>query len=192
MRQRILFIVLLVVVVLVGYTVFRPKPRPKARAEVGRKPATPVQTIRPTAPTSTPAVARPELKSETLKTQLRQKDTMKARPAIALEEKKPESTKPDTTKLQITKKPDTLKLIKEREMLKWGTDPFIRDWVLATEIKDLRLKAVTISGTKAYALINDQIFEKGEAIMGKRIIAIEKDKVILEQGGRQFTLFLGE
>ena len=63
---------------------------------------------------------------------------------------------------------------------------------MATEIKDLKLKAVTLSGIKAYALINDQILERGEAIMGKRIIDIEKDKVILEQGGRQFTLFLGE
>jgi type II secretory pathway component PulC len=74
----------------------------------------------------------------------------------------------------------------------WGADPFIRDWVLSEEIKDLKLKAVTQSGTKAYALINDQILETGELIQGKKIVAINKDNVILEQGDRKFTLLLGQ
>lgn len=74
----------------------------------------------------------------------------------------------------------------------WGTDPFTRDWVLSEAVKDLRLKAITQSGNKAYALINDQILEAGEMIQGKRIVSIEKDNVILEQGERRFTLMLGQ
>jgi len=74
----------------------------------------------------------------------------------------------------------------------WGSDPFVRDWVMVNELAELNLKAITIGGEKAYALINDQILEEGDQISGKRIVLIEKDKVVLEQGGRTFNLLLGE
>lgn len=89
-------------------------------------------------------------------------------------------------------KPESTVVETEAEKGKWGTDPFARGWMLGTEISDLRLRAITQSGNKSYALINDQILEVGEAIAGKRIVAIEKDRVILEQSGRTFTLILGE
>lgn len=204
LRQRLLFIVLLVVVVLVGYTILRPKPKPRAKVSTEQKTA--IARTQTLTPKSTPTVAKQEVKAETLKpSQIL--DTATSKPvAVAEKPKEPISVsskpskalptiseKPDTTKTlpAVSQKPITQPVTEEKEE-KWGTDPFIRDWVLATEIKDLRLKAVTISGTKAYALINDQILEKGEVIMGKRIVQIERDKVILEQGGRQFTLFLGE
>lgn len=74
----------------------------------------------------------------------------------------------------------------------WGTDPFVRDWVMINELANLSLKAITIGGERSYALINDQILEEGDQISGKRIVRIESDKVTLEQGGRTFTLMLGE
>jgi hypothetical protein len=74
----------------------------------------------------------------------------------------------------------------------WGTDPFVRDWIMINELSNLSLKAVTMGGDRAYALINDQILEEGDQISGKRIAKIESDKVTLEQGGRTFTLLLGE
>jgi hypothetical protein len=74
----------------------------------------------------------------------------------------------------------------------WGSDPFVRDWLLVNELAEMRLNAITIGGERAYALINDQIMEEGDQISGKRIAKIESDKVILEQGGRTFTLLLGE
>ncbi|MEO0082016.1 MAG: hypothetical protein ABIL25_06970 [candidate division WOR-3 bacterium] len=74
----------------------------------------------------------------------------------------------------------------------WGSDPFVRDWVLVNELAELSLKAITMGGERAYALINDQILEEGDQISGKRIVKIEADKVILEQGGRTFNLLLGE
>jgi len=78
------------------------------------------------------------------------------------------------------------------EPVTWGSDPFVRDWVLTDELAELNLKAITKGGDKAFVLINDQILEQGDAIGGKRIAAIESDKVILEQGGRSFILMLGE
>jgi hypothetical protein len=204
LRQRLLFIVLLVVVVLVGYTILRPKPKTRTKTQVSEK-STAVKAPATTTPKVVSPVAKTEVKSET--TLKITSDTTKAKEATG----KPKPTtatgasvKIDSSKLAVSPKPDTSKPKadkttitqlapeKEKPVVKWGNDPFVRDWVLATEIKDLKLKAVTISGTKAYALINDQILEQGEAIMGKRIVDIERDKVILEQGGRQFTLFLGE
>ncbi len=74
----------------------------------------------------------------------------------------------------------------------WGADPFVRDWVMVNELANLSLKAITLGGDNPYALINDQILQVGDEISGKRIVSIESDKVTLEQGGRTFTLLLGE
>ena len=74
----------------------------------------------------------------------------------------------------------------------WGTDPFVRDWVMVNELANLKLKAITLGGDRPYALVNDQILQVGDEISGKRIVNIESDNVTLEQGGRTFTLLLGE
>lgn len=74
----------------------------------------------------------------------------------------------------------------------WGADPFVRDWIMGNELANLRLKAITLGGERPYALINDQILQIGDEISGKRIANIESDNVTLEQGGRTFTLLLGE
>ena len=74
----------------------------------------------------------------------------------------------------------------------WGADPFVRDWVMVNELANLRLKAITLGGDRPYALINDQILQVGDEISGKRVAKIESDNVTLEQGGRTFTLLLGE
>ena len=74
----------------------------------------------------------------------------------------------------------------------WGSDPFVRDWVMVNELANLKLKAITLGGERPYALINDQILQVGDEISGKRVTKIESDNVTLEQGGRTFTLLLGE
>ena len=74
----------------------------------------------------------------------------------------------------------------------WGMDPFVRDWVMVNELANLKLKAITLGGERPYALINDQILQIGDEISGKQVVKIESDNVTLEQGGRTFTLLLGE
>jgi hypothetical protein len=74
----------------------------------------------------------------------------------------------------------------------WESDPFVRDWVMVNELANLKLKAITLGGERPYALINDQILQVGDEIGGKRVVKIEADNVTLEQGGRTFTLLLGE
>lgn len=82
--------------------------------------------------------------------------------------------------------------VEPRQPESWGSDPFVRDWIMINEVSNLSLKAITIGGDRSYALINDQILEEGDQISGKQIVRIESDKVTLEQGGRTFTLMLGE
>ncbi|MEO0098276.1 MAG: hypothetical protein ABIK99_04735 [candidate division WOR-3 bacterium] len=98
------------------------------------------------------------------------------------EEKRKEERKPATTLIPA-----------EKEVSEgWGEDPFVRDFSFLTEIKDLRLTAITISESKSYALINNMIVSVGDEIAGKRIVAIDKDKVVVEKGGRKFEVYLGQ
>lgn len=78
------------------------------------------------------------------------------------------------------------------EPIVWGSDPFVRDWMLMSEVANLNLRAITVTSDGASALINDQIVQVGDQISGKRVVSIEQDRVTLEQGGRTFTLTLGE
>ncbi len=164
MRSRILFIILVIVILLAVYTFF-----------VRQKIARPVVASSIAKSKSAVKEKTQNVKKSLTEVEKTITQTVSAQPATILNNQV--STLPEQ---------DTVKI------LKWGSDPFVRPWILSSEIKDLKLKAITISGKKAYALINDQILETGEMIAGKSITAIEKDKVILEQGGRTFTLLLGE
>ncbi len=78
------------------------------------------------------------------------------------------------------------------EPIEWGSDPFVREWILVSEVANLDLRAITVTSSGASALINNQILQVGDEILGKRVVSIDEDKVTLEQGGRTFTLTLGE
>lgn len=166
MRQRILIIVLGVVILLAIYTFF-----------IRRKPTT-VSSLNKTK-------SKIQEKANAIKEQTKTAAPIKA---VTQAVKEPVKT---IVKTVITKPESTL-VESDTVQGKWGTDPFVRNWVLTSEVSDLKLKAITQSGTKAYALINDQILEAGEIIAGKKIVSIEKDKVVLEQGDRTFTILLGQ
>ncbi len=174
MRQRILLIVLGIVILLAIYTFFIRKPSnrigktvTKAKSQVIEKAA--VVKEKTTAVTEKVTAIKPV--KEITKVV---KEPVKA----VINAIKPKS--------------DSVQIESESEIGKWGTDPFVRDWVMSTEMSSLKLKAITQSGNRAYVLINDQILESGEIISGKKIVSIESDKVILEQGGKTFTLLLGQ
>jgi|UniRef100_A0A7C3V0C2 type II secretory pathway component PulC len=117
----------------------------------------------------------------------------KARPSLM---KKPEEIK-ETVPIEKEKKPEAKKETKPvpapiAQEEGWGEDPFVRDFSFLTEIKDLRLTAITISESKSYALINDMIVSVGDEIAGKKIVAIDKDKVVVEKGGKRFEVYLGQ
>jgi hypothetical protein len=75
--------------------------------------------------------------------------------------------------------------------LAWGGDPFVRDWLLAGELRDLKLKAVTL-GERPLALINDRVVARGDTVSGKRVAEITRDSVVLEFGGQRRGLKIGD
>lgn len=163
MRQRILTLLGIAVAVLALYTVvFRP--RPAGPKFIG--------------------VAASERLAGAVATQTTQSTKTTGAPGTAAEPAAPAEAgapaKPEPPELATA------------EPVEWGADPFVRDWILINELANLRLKAITLGGDGASALINDQILQAGDQIAGKRIVRIELDKVTMEQGGRTFTLVLGE
>ncbi|MEO0075229.1 MAG: hypothetical protein ABIK31_03880 [candidate division WOR-3 bacterium] len=161
MRQRILFIILGIVVLLAIYTFFL-RPKPKVAQQVAQTKAKAAQQAK------------------------------KAKTEVTAKTK--EVTKKISEPIKSVVKTEAEATIVEAvsDKGKWGTDPFVRDWVISEEISDLKLSAITQSGSKAYALINNQIVEVGEMIAGKKIIAINRDNVVLQQGDRKITLMLGQ
>jgi len=128
---------------------------------------------------------------------LRQRPELKAVSAAAAEATgaKANAVQPAPAALEPAAKPaDTTGALTPKVLPPetWGTDPFVRDWVMVNELANLKLKAITLGGERPYALINDQILQIGDEISGKRVVNIESDNVTLEQGGRTFTLLLGE
>jgi len=81
--------------------------------------------------------------------------------------------------------------IKDSTPAEWVGDPFVRDWLMAGELRDMKLRAVTI-GAKSLALINDRIVAKGDTINGKRVTEITRDSVVFEFGGQRRGLKIGE
>jgi len=166
LRQRILLIVLGVVILLAIYTFF-----------IRRKPAV-VSNLNKTK-------SKIQEKTSTIKEQVKTAAPLKE---VTQAVKEPVKA---IVKTGVSK-PESILVESNTVKGKWGTDPFVRNWVMTAEVSDLKLKAITQSGAKAYALINDQILEAGEIIAGKKIVSIEKDKVVLEQGDRTFTIMLGQ
>jgi len=162
LRQRILLILGAAVAMLAVYT-FVLRPRPSMR----------------------PVTADLRSVSEQLQVSVAAKATGKAAPAPAVKAAEPEAPAPDNVSAMATAPAPA-------QPESWGSDPFVRDWMLVNELANLSLKAITLGGEQSYALINDQILQEGDQISGKRIVRIESDKVTLEQGGRTFTLLLGE
>ena len=166
MRQRILLIVLGVVIILAIYTFF-----------LRRKPAL-VSNMNKTK-------SKIQEKVSTVKEQVNVNTQVQQ---ITKAVKEPIKTVVNA----VIPKSESVRVESDLSAGKWGTDPFVRNWVTTSEVSDLKLKAITQSGTKAYALINDQILEAGEIIAGKKLVSIDKDRVVLEQGDRTFTILLGQ
>ncbi len=168
MRQRILTILGVAVALLALYTIFfSARPGVKWSSAVGQA-------------------------SEQARSSLASEATGSAQESAGEEEVEAATTETASDEKAGRETDKTVAAAEEKQPETWGSDPFVRDWVMVNELAEMNLNAITIGGEKAYALINDQILEVGDVISGKRIVMIETDKVVLEQGGRTFDLLLGE
>lgn len=171
MRQRLIVLIGILIVVLLLFTFLRPKPKSKV--------TTITKEIKPKVkPETLVTLPNKEIKKESIVSLPVKKETVTL--AKPLEKKETLGLKPITTQ----------EVIEDTE--KWGEDPFVRDFSYLAEMKSLVVSAITISENEAYAIINNQIVHVGDILDGKKVVAIEKDRVIVEKGGKRFTIFLGE
>jgi hypothetical protein len=92
---------------------------------------------------------------------------------------------------EVAAQPEAAAAPSDTTPLAWQSDPFVRDWMLAGELRDMKVRAVTL-GAKPLALINDRIVALGDTISGKRVAAITRDSVVFEFGGQRRSLKIGE
>jgi len=166
MRQRLIALVGILVIILVIFTLLRPKPKSK------------ITTLAKEMKKETLAVLPQKEISETKVIQPIKKESLAIEKPVV---------KKETLKLTIVKPKEV-----EVDTETWGEDPFVREFSYVSEMKSLIVSAITISENEAYAIVNNQIVHVGDMIDGKKVIAIEKDKLIVEKGGKRFTIFLGE
>lgn len=88
----------------------------------------------------------------------------------------------------------------------WRRDPFrkqvekmnllnlnkVVETILVPKLGNLHLTAISKSGNKSYALINDQILTVGEVMNGYKVVNIQATQVILKKNDFSFTLTLPE
>ena len=55
---------------------------------------------------------------------------------------------------------------------------------------EIAIKGILWNGREYFAIINDEVMKKGGQLGQVKIKEIEKDRVILEYGDREFTVFL--
>ena len=70
----------------------------------------------------------------------------------------------------------------------WGRNPFIPAG--QRESFGLSLKGIIWDEEEPFAIINEKIVRKGDEIEGKKVIEIERDKVIMNDGKSNFELKL--
>lgn len=170
MNRRILYILIVVVVLVLAVVLLGPKIFGKSPAATA---ATTTKSSKRGATSDTGALASKATKAKG-----------KARAAKGKGAKEAEV---------VSKAPEAVQpaAVKDTTPLNWVGDPFVRDWLMAGELRDMRLRAVTI-GAKSLALINDRVVAKGDTINGKRVAEITRDSVVFEFGGQRRGLKIGE
>lgn len=171
MSRRVLYILIVVFVLVVGIFVVRPmltkKPAKSSKARTRRTTETDTGAA---AGRTTPARGRARVTA-------RGRAAREAAAAVG-----PAETKPAAVEAPAPV---------DSTPLTWHEDPFVRDWIMAGELRDLKLRAVTI-GERSLALINDRIVAQGDTVNGKRVAAIARDSVVFEFGGQRRSLKIGE
>jgi hypothetical protein len=165
LNKRVLYILIVVLVLVVGGFLIIPK----LVGGGGKKP-------------TTSARARRTSESDTTKSAPAKGKRARGRAAKEAE------AKPEAKPVE---KVETPVIVRDTTPVQWVEDPFVRDWLMAGELRDMKLRAVTI-GEKSLALINDRIVAKGDTINGKRVAEITRDSVVFEFGGQRRGLKIGE
>ena len=94
---------------------------------------------------------------------------------------------------RVTQRRQEVFALVEQAAKREAKDPFLALEKPKEEQLAVGLELNGVFGTEGHlsALINGENYEIGDVIQGKRIIAIQSDRVVLEQGARRFLLYGG-
>lgn len=73
----------------------------------------------------------------------------------------------------------------------WGRNPFSAVRSVSGLSSGLQLSGIIFDEQGGYAVLNDQICHIGDTIDGKKIVDIKQDRVILNDGTKDFEVKLG-
>ncbi len=73
----------------------------------------------------------------------------------------------------------------------WGRNPFVLTETSASRSSGMVLNGIAWDAQNPSAVINDQIVEVGSKINGSKVVKIEPNRVILNDGENDFELRLG-
>ena len=74
----------------------------------------------------------------------------------------------------------------------WSRSPFIPKWINGVPSSSLNLKGMMWNEKDPKAMISDAIVVKGDKIGGNTVIEVKKDRVILNDGTKDFEIKLME
>ncbi len=74
----------------------------------------------------------------------------------------------------------------------WGRNPFALPNERGASLEDLRLEGILSDKNNFTAIINDRVVGIGEIIEGNTVVAIKADRVILNDGQKDFELKLNQ
>lgn len=74
----------------------------------------------------------------------------------------------------------------------WKRDPFSLERMLEAQGRGLELGGIMSDEKSCHALINDYVVRIGDTIEGNKVVDIQKDRVILNDGAKNFELRLPE
>lgn len=72
----------------------------------------------------------------------------------------------------------------------WGRNPFVISSAPVSGFTGLQLGGIVYDVKDSYALINDEIVHTGDEINGNKVIKIEQNKVILNDGAKDIELIM--
>ena len=72
----------------------------------------------------------------------------------------------------------------------WGRDPFVITQAPVSHSSVLALGGIVYDEKDSYALINNQLLHIGDEVNGNRVVDIQQDRVILNDGNKDIELKL--
>lgn len=108
----------------------------------------------------------------------------------------PQTTESDIQtagKVSLTEKPIlTQRVAKKTNYASWGRNPFTLQKTSSKAFKGLILEGIMWDKEKPLAIINGQIVKIGDKVSQNTVVDIKQDKVILDDGTKEFELKLGQ